>query len=128
MIVDRYSYSGVVYTAAKGNPNLSLEWAWQPEIGLPRPDLCLFLRLPPEEAAKRGGFGLERYENESMQGRVRELFQDLFDRQRRDDEIHIVEAGKSFDEVSQDIFKIATDTIACLDSIGSLRRLGAIHI
>lgn len=63
-----------------------------------------------------------------MQGRVRELFQDLFDRQRRDDEIHIVEAGKSSDEVSQDIFKIATDTIACLDSIGPLRKLGAIHI
>lgn len=127
LIVDRYSYSGVVYTAAKANPNLSLEWAWQPEIGLPRPDLCLFLRISPEEAAKRGGFGAERYENEPMQKRVRELFQDLFDRQRSED-IHIIDAGRAFDEVSRDISKIATDSIARVDAIGPLRKLGPISL
>lgn len=127
VIVDRYSYSGVVYTAAKGNPNLSLEWAWQPEIGLPRPDLCLFLRISPEEAAKRGGFGVERYENEPMQNRVRALFQDLFERQRSDD-IHIIDAGGSFDQVSRDILKIATDSVACVDVIGPLRKLGPIAV
>ncbi|EYE98501.1 bifunctional thymidylate/uridylate kinase [Aspergillus ruber CBS 135680] len=127
LIVDRYSYSGVVYTAAKANPNLSLEWAWQPEIGLPRPDLCLFLRISPEEAAKRGGFGAERYENEPMQKRVRGLFQDLFDRQRNED-IHIIDAGRTFDEVSRDISKIATDSIARVDAIGPLRKLGPISL
>ncbi|KAJ6155442.1 hypothetical protein N7470_006008 [Penicillium chermesinum] len=55
VIVDRYSYSGAVYSAAKANPTLSLEWAWQPEIGLPRPDICLFLSISAEETAKRGG-------------------------------------------------------------------------
>ncbi|OGM40553.1 thymidylate kinase [Aspergillus bombycis] len=45
VIVDRYSYSGAVYSAAKGIPTLSLDWAWQPEVGLPRPDMCLFLRI-----------------------------------------------------------------------------------
>ncbi|ODM20884.1 Thymidylate kinase [Aspergillus cristatus] len=127
VIVDRYSYSGVVYTAAKANPNLSLEWAWQPEIGLPRPDLCLFLRISPEEAAKRGGFGAERYENQPMQIRVRGLFQDLFNRQRSED-IHIIDAGRAFDEVYQDILKIATDSVARVDAVGPLRKLGPISL
>lgn len=125
VIVDRYSYSGAVYSAAKGNPNLSLEWAWQPEIGLPQPDMCLFLRISPEEAAKRGGFGVERYENETMQNRVRELFQTLFDLQLGD-YIHTIDAGRSFDAVSQDIMKIVTDYIGRLDAMGPLKRLGAL--
>ncbi|KAF4214834.1 hypothetical protein CNMCM5878_008718 [Aspergillus fumigatiaffinis] len=123
VIVDRYSYSGAVYSAAKGNRNLSLEWAWQPEIGLPQPDMCLFLRISPEEAAKRGGFGVERYENETMQNRVRELFQTLFDLQQGD-YIHTIDAGRSFDAVSQDIMKIVTDSIERLDAMGPLKRLG----
>ncbi|KAF5867140.1 Thymidylate kinase [Aspergillus alliaceus] len=123
VIVDRYSYSGAVYSAAKGNPSLSLEWAWQPEIGLPRPDMCLFLRISPGEAAKRGGFGAERYENETMQSRVRELFQALFDLQPTGD-IHIIDAGRSFQEVSEEIQEKATDCIAQIT--GPLRKFDTI--
>ncbi|KKK26245.1 thymidylate kinase [Aspergillus rambellii] len=125
VIVDRYSYSGAVYSAAKGNPSLSLEWAWLPEIGLPRPDLCLFLRISPEEAAKRGGFGAERYENEAMQTRVRELFQTIFDLQRGGT-VRMVDAGRSFQEVSDDIEKIVTECIACLDPASPLAKLTSI--
>ncbi|KAJ5723656.1 hypothetical protein N7488_001691 [Penicillium malachiteum] len=121
VIVDRYSYSGAVYSAAKANPTLSLEWAWQPELGLPRPDICLFLSISAQEAAKRGGYGAERYENETMQTRVRELFRTLFDRQEG---IEIIDAGKSLDEVSQDIQSAVSNCIARLDSIGPLRVLG----
>lgn len=129
MIVDRYSYSGVVYTAAKANPDLSLDWAWQPEIGLPRPDLCLFLQISPEEAAKRGGFGAERYENEPMQKRVRALFQDLFDRQRGEDaeSVHIVNAGKEFEEVSREIWGVVERAVTRVGD-GPLRKLESIHV
>lgn len=120
VIVDRYSYSGVVYSAAKANPTLSLEWAWQPEIGLPRPDICLFLSISPEEAAKRGGFGAERYENEAMQTRVRELFRTIFEKQQ---DVSIIDAGKSIDEVSQEIQGAVTSCIARLDVAGALRKL-----
>jgi dTMP kinase len=41
---------------------------------LPAPDLTLFLDLAPEVASKRGGYGLERYEKEELQSRVRILF------------------------------------------------------
>ncbi|KAJ5104643.1 hypothetical protein NUU61_001990 [Penicillium alfredii] len=121
VIVDRYSYSGVVYSAAKANPTLSLEWAWQPEIGLPRPDICLFLSISAQEAAKRGGFGAERYENETMQTRVRELFRTIFERQH---DVCIVDAGGSFDQVSQEILGAVSNCMVRLDAIGPLRTLG----
>ncbi|KAL4771769.1 thymidylate kinase-domain-containing protein [Aspergillus nidulans var. acristatus] len=125
VIIDRYSYSGAVYSAAKANPSLSLEWAWQPEVGLPKPDLCLFLSISPEEAAKRGGFGGERYENEIMQTRVRELFNTIFDLQRATD-IRIIDAGNSLAEVSQDILKVVTERIAGVDTASPLGKLTSI--
>jgi dTMP kinase len=84
--------------------------------------MCLFLRISPEEAAKRGGFGVERYENETMQTRVRELFQTLFDL-KQGDYIHAIDAGRSFDAVSEDILKTVTDSIERLDVMGPLKRL-----
>ncbi|KAJ5099628.1 hypothetical protein N7532_006629 [Penicillium argentinense] len=121
LIVDRYSYSGAVYSAAKANPGLSLEWAWQPEIGLPRPDICLFLSISAEEAAKRGGFGAERYENETMQTRVRELFRTLFERQ---EDAYIIDAGNSIEYVAQDIQAAVSSCFQRLGATGSLRTLG----
>lgn len=123
MIVDRYSFSGAVYSAAKGNPNLSLQWAWQPEVGLPRPDLCLFLSISPEEAAKRGGFGVERYETDTMQKRVRELFLSLLELPHND-EICIIDAGRPVDEVAQDILEPVLECMKNVDAIGPLRKLG----
>ncbi|CAG8125437.1 unnamed protein product [Penicillium salamii] len=120
VIVDRYSYSGVVYSAAKANPTLSLEWAWQPEIGLPRPDICLFLSISPEEAAKRGGFGVERYENEPMQTRVRQLFSTVFERQ---EDVSIIDAGRSITEVALQIQATVSDCIEHMDATAPLRKL-----
>lgn len=119
--MDRYSYSGAVYSAAKANPTLSLEWAWQPEIGLPQPDLCLFLSISADEAGKRGGFGAERYENETMQTRVRELFRVLFERQGA---IRTINAESSLEEVSKDIQDAVSGCLAHLDAVGDLKRLG----
>jgi len=74
LVVDRYSYSGAVYSAAKHVRGLGLEWAWSMEVGLPEPDLLLFLDVSPDVQAQRGGFGEERYEESDMQRSVREMF------------------------------------------------------
>ncbi|KAK8017386.1 thymidylate kinase [Apiospora rasikravindrae] len=74
VICDRYYHSGIVYSAAKQNPTLPLGWAKAPEVGLPRPDLVLFLDLEESVARERGGWGGEVYEKGEMQRRVRELF------------------------------------------------------
>ncbi|KAH6916426.1 P-loop containing nucleoside triphosphate hydrolase protein [Coprinopsis sp. MPI-PUGE-AT-0042] len=55
-------------------PKLPFEWCRAPDIGLPSPDVVLFLDISPEKAKERGGYGEERYEKEEMQKRVREVF------------------------------------------------------
>lgn len=76
MVVDRYAFSGVAFSSAKG---LDLEWCRNPDIGLLSPDLVLFLDLNIDEAEKRGGFGQERYEKRELQIKVREEFFKLKD-------------------------------------------------
>ncbi|CAG9316222.1 unnamed protein product [Blepharisma stoltei] len=67
VILDRYAYSGVVYSAAKG---LDLEWCMASDIGLLKPDIVLYLKLDPREAQLRGNFGEERYEYLDLQKKV----------------------------------------------------------
>ena len=110
VVVDRYCYSGMVYSAAKDKANLSLKWAKHPEIGLPKPDICVFLDIAPEAAAKRGGFGSEKYETSAMQKRVRELFYELIGTSDGLD-IRVVDAGRSVEEVEKDIMERVEDVM-----------------
>lgn len=71
IVCDRYAFSGVAYSAAKG---LAFEWCREPDIGLPVPDCVFFLHLNPEVGKSRASYGDERYENVDMQARVREEF------------------------------------------------------
>jgi dTMP kinase len=99
IVCDRYYYSGMVYSAAKKNPTLTLEWAKHPEVGLPRPDAVVFLDLDPDEAAKRGGYGEEKYEKREMQERVRELFFDMEYFHGDEADMMVVNAAASVEEV-----------------------------
>eukprot|EP01126_Amoeba_proteus_P030254 TRINITY_DN2997_c0_g1_i1.p1 TRINITY_DN2997_c0_g1~~TRINITY_DN2997_c0_g1_i1.p1 ORF type:complete len:185 (+),score=32.35 TRINITY_DN2997_c0_g1_i1:66-620(+) len=74
VVVDRYAYSGVAFTCAKG---YDIEWCKNPDVGLPRPDVVIFLKLPVEEAMKRGRFGEERYENFEFQMKVCDVYSRL---------------------------------------------------
>ncbi|GLI69174.1 hypothetical protein VaNZ11_013743, partial [Volvox africanus] len=71
LILDRYSYSGVAYSAAKGISHLDSEYCRSVEVGLPAADLVVFMEMPPEQAAARGGFGAERYETLAFQRKAR---------------------------------------------------------
>lgn len=90
-----------MYSAAKENPSMNLEWCRKPEVGLPRPDLCLFLDISAEDAAKRGGFGTEKYERKDMQDRVRELFNTLI--QKEGSDFVRINAGASVEEVAAQV-------------------------
>lgn len=76
LILDRYSFSGVAYSAAKG---LSLEWCKAPDSGLLKPDIVVFIDVPAEGSAARDGFGQERYEKHDFQIKVRTCFDALMD-------------------------------------------------
>ena len=110
MVIDRYYYSGIVYSAAKDKADLSLKWARDPEIGLPRPDMCLFLDIAPDAAAKRGGFGSEKYETSAIQKRVRELFYELMGTSDGLD-MQAVDAARSIEEVGKDIMRRVTEVM-----------------
>ena len=59
VVCDRYAYSGVVYSAAKG---LEFDWCLGADRGLLRPDLVFFMDVNAEQISKRAGFGDERFE------------------------------------------------------------------
>ncbi|KAK7707846.1 Thymidylate kinase [Diaporthe eres] len=113
VVCDRYYYSGMVYSAAKGNPSLGLGWARAPEAGLPRPDAVVFLDLDEEKARERGGFGEERYETAEMQRRVRGLFWGLKKGEvggvpfvEEAEDLVVVDAGGSVEEVAEAIWRV----------------------
>ncbi|KAJ9141543.1 hypothetical protein P3X46_032068 [Hevea brasiliensis] len=106
LIVDRYSYSGVAFSSAKG---LDFEWCKAPEIGLLAPDLVLYLDIPPEKAAERGGYGGERYEKLEFQRKVAECYLAL-----RDPSWKIIDGCQSMEEIQKQLQKIVLDhVIAC---------------
>ena len=53
LVVDRYSYSGVAYSAAKRLPRLSREWCTAPDKGLIAPDAVFFLQVGTSDAQDR---------------------------------------------------------------------------
>jgi dTMP kinase len=95
----------MVYSAAKHNPSLSLDWARAPDVGLPKPDAVIFLDLEPEEAEKRGGYGDEKYEKKEMQQRVRELFFTF------ESDMKVVNAGESLNIVGDRILEKIEETL-----------------
>ncbi|KAG8983843.1 Thymidylate kinase, partial [Tulasnella sp. 427] len=100
IVCDRYVYSGVAFSASKG---LSFDWCVAPDVGLPSPDLVLFLDISPEAAKLRGGYGEERYEKEEMQRRVRENFKLLGEEQKttRDGSWVEIDASKGLASVTE---------------------------
>jgi dTMP kinase len=104
LVVDRYSYSGVCFTGAKEGQ--SVEWCRAPEIGLPAPDAVFFLRLPIEEAMKRGEFGAERYEKEDFQRKVLKNFESM-----QTDKWRMLDASRSIEELGEEIQEAALDVI-----------------
>jgi dTMP kinase len=86
IIVDRYVYSGVVFTAAKG---IDMDWCKAPDRGLPQPDAVIFLDIDVETAAKRGNYGEERYEPQWL----------------------MVDASRSAAEVEEELYSLALGII-----------------
>lgn len=123
VVIDRYYYSGCVYSAAKQNPEMTLSWCREPEIGLPRPDLCLFLDIPPEDAAKRGGYGNERYEIKEMQDRVRDLFTELRSHTDENEDIVVINAGESIDSVASTILQTVRSRLEASSRSAPLRQI-----
>lgn len=125
IVCDRYYYSGMVYSAAKNNPTLDLQWARQCDVGLPRPDKVIFLDLELEQQEQRGGFGDEKYEKKEMQKEVRWEFLRLRFTPGESSDMVVVNAGSSIEEVVEKIWPEIQPTFNMIEN-GLLNELGTV--
>ncbi|XP_030388067.1 thymidylate kinase [Scaptodrosophila lebanonensis] len=101
LVVDRYSYSGVAYTVAKG---LDFDWCYAPEKGLIRPDAVFYLKASTDILSERGSYGEERYERSEFQRKVAAVFNRICSQESS--YWHEIQAGKSVDDVHAEISKV----------------------
>lgn len=105
VICDRYYYSSLAYQGSETDP----QWVSDMNLNCPqimRPDICIFLDLTPEQSMariNRGRATQEIYENEERLTLVRNQFYRVFDRLRERDNIQIVDAYRSVEEIHRDI-------------------------
>ncbi|KAI9911720.1 hypothetical protein PsorP6_008803 [Peronosclerospora sorghi] len=107
VVMDRYSFSGVAFSAAK--KGMSLDWCWAPEIGLPKPDAVIFLDVPVLHASNRADFGLERYETLNFQEKVKQNFYNIME--RTTPKWYVVDATGTIEQVHNKVLAIAKETI-----------------
>ena len=106
VISDRYYYSSLAYQGS----TTSYPWVKSLNLDCPeirRPDLCIFLDLTPEQSLERISRGrdkLEIFENLETLTRVRESFFSVFT--DLDDNIAIIDAYRSPEEIAEDIFTL----------------------
>ncbi|XP_024863606.1 thymidylate kinase isoform X2 [Kryptolebias marmoratus] len=107
LVVDRYAFSGAAFTSAK--PGFCIDWCKKPDVGLPKPDLVMFLQLSPVEATLRGQFGNERYETSDFQKSVQQKFEQLM----KDPSVNwkVIDASQSIEDVHDNIRTHTLNTI-----------------
>lgn len=69
IILDRYSYSGIVYTMSV-YPDIPYTQIITPEIGLIRPDITFYMDLHPINAKVREDYGNDLYETQQLQDKI----------------------------------------------------------
>eukprot|EP00878_Enallax_costatus_P005317 GHUV01005584.1.p1 GENE.GHUV01005584.1~~GHUV01005584.1.p1 ORF type:complete len:267 (+),score=41.88 GHUV01005584.1:159-959(+) len=118
LVVDRYAYSGVAYSAAKAVPGIDIAWCKAPDVGLPAPDLVIYLSISNEVAAARAGFGGERYEKTEFQDKVRGVFQQL-----QDPSWLVIDAAQPPEEIHEQVLSEVLDVIKCCQEGEPIRQL-----
>ena len=103
LVIDRYAYSGVAYSVAKG---MELDWCKQSDRGLLKADLVLYITLPEETTRSRPGFGDEIYERTDFQRSVRKCYEAL-----QDDSWTVVSGDLPVDQLDQRLLREATKVL-----------------
>ena len=121
VILDRYWYSGTVYSMARG---LSMEWCkvritgvprlWGADLrplqwsdrGLVRPDLVIQLELDVKTASGRAGFGQEVTESLELQTRVATAYETIRMSDLDGIRWEAVDAGEPEDMVAKEVLRL----------------------
>ncbi len=111
VLCDRYYFSSFAYNGGL----VPLAWVEElnrPAMELLRPDLVLFLDLPPEAGMERVGHRAERerYETLDRQQRTRENFLRVFEKYKESENIVIVKSGEKKERTQAQI-RTAADAL-----------------
>lgn len=89
---------------------MDYDWCKNPDKGIIKPDLTLFLNISPSDSSKRKDFGKERYEKINFQEKVSTFFKKLFNDFSKDknDDVITVECDEtsSVSEIQTKIISI----------------------
>ncbi|GFR95417.1 thymidylate kinase [Elysia marginata] len=114
LVVDRYAYSGIAYSAAKG---MDLQWCRQPDIGLTKPDKVIYMTLNRDKASERADFGGERYEKKEFQAKVEKIFEQLQDPTYW----QVVNGEGTIEDVHENVFNVVSPVVS--SDCGPLKKL-----
>ena len=103
VVVDRYAYSGVAYSTAKG---LKMEECKSSDAGLPLPDLVFFVDTDPVVASQRDSYGAEVHDNVELQREIRKCYETLLVPDVRDGRCFWLSGNKSPEALHAQILNI----------------------
>lgn len=107
VLCDRYYYSTLAYQGV----DVGMDWLKGLNLGcedIRKPDLCIFLDLTPEVSMQRinsarSSDDIEIYENIPYLTDIRARFYEVINMLKDDENIKIIDASRSIDEVADDI-------------------------
>lgn len=102
VICDRYVYSGAAYSMAKGK-GMTYQRCKSEDAGLPKPDLIIYLNVPPEKSHARDSYGTERYETMAFQRCVYEAYREIIEKEQGKTNFVEIDGTRSKMEVESDI-------------------------
>ena len=111
VICDRYYYSSLAYQGSL----IDGDWVRDMNLNCPeirKPDLCIFLDLTPQQSMARiskGRVTTEIYETEEQLTKVRNRFLTVIESLRGRDDVRIVNAAGTIEEIHEDICKIVDE-------------------
>jgi len=114
LIVDRYAYSGVAFSQAKG---LDHSWCQSCDVGLIKPDLVLYFHRNQQSNALEYT-GDERYETKQFQEKVESFFEQFRTSSRQWKDINVIEDKENHMRDRESIQnEIRSYVQTCLESI-----------
>ena len=111
VICDRYYYSSLAYQGSL----IDGDWVRNMNLDCPEirvPDLCVFLDLTPQQSMARiskGRVTTEIYETEEQLTKVRNQFLSVFEGLKGRDDVRIVNAAGTIEEIHEDICRIVDE-------------------
>ncbi|XP_038211813.1 thymidylate kinase [Zerene cesonia] len=114
IVIDRYCFSGVAFSAAKG---LDINWCKGADVGLPKPDKVFYLTIPLDVMQKRKGFGNERYEVPEFQKKVIETYEQL-----KENDWDVLDGDRTPEEIQEELLQRTLNILNSVEnsSIGKI--------